>query len=126
MPVVWLADGLVEGLVLDVKQASPMEGARRDDGGVPAPDQLREKVMGLLAVGDVSKGAVLPLEEHTVMHQHADEKPRLAFRKTEGRDGVDPFRPGAVAEVVQAHGTHRNFSATRGSNDRPPPPLRPP
>src|ERR1700682_200622 len=126
MPVVGLADGLVEGLVLDVKQASPMEGARRDGRSVPAPDKLREKIMGLLTVGNVSKGAVLPLEEHAGMHQHADEKPRLALGKTKGRNGVDPFRASAVAEVAQAHGTHRNFSATRGSNDRPPLPLRPP
>src|SRR5713226_8971391 len=99
MPVVGLPVGLVEGLVLDVKQTAPMEGARRDDGGVPAPDQLREKVMGLLAVGDAGKGAVLPLEEHTGMHQHADEKPRLTLGKTEGRNGGDPFRTGTVTQV---------------------------
>src|SRR5260370_24038188 len=98
MPVVGLADGLVEGLVLvlDVKQASPVEGAGRDHGGVPAPDKLREKVMGLLTVGDVGKGAALPLEEHTGMHQHADEKPRLTLTKTEGLDGFDPFRTGTI------------------------------
>src|SRR6266852_4230791 len=116
MPVVRLANGLVEGLVLDVKQASSMEGARRDHGGVRAPDQPREKVMGLLAVDDTGKGAVLPLEEHPGMHQDADEKPRLTFGKPEGRNGIHAVRASAVAEVTQAQRAHRNSSATRGSN----------
>src|ERR1700730_11922345 len=116
MAVVGLADGLVKRPVLDVKQASTMERARRDDGGVPAPDKPREKVVGLLAVDDARKGAVLPLEEHTGMHQAADEKPRLTLGKTEGRHGIHAVLASAVAEVTQAQRAHRNSSATRGSN----------
>src|SRR2546426_6946695 len=96
MPVVGLANGLVERLVLNVKEASPMECAGRDDGGVPAPDKLREKVVGLLAVDDAGKGAVLPLEEHPGMHQHADEKARLTLGKPEGRNGGDACRASAI------------------------------
>src|SRR5437667_135001 len=124
MPVVGLADGLVEGLVLDVKEASPMERARRDDCGVPASDKLREKVVGLLAVDDTGKRAVLPLEEHPSVHQDADEKARLTLSKTEGRKSGHPCWASAITQVAQAQRAHRNFSAIRGSNERPP--LRPP
>src|ERR1700674_4967452 len=126
MPVVGLADGLVERPVLDVKQASSVEGARCDHGGVPTPDKLREKVVGLLTVDDVRKGAVLPLEEHAGVHQDSDEKPRLTLRKTEGRGGVAPSRRGAAAEGRQPHETKKIFPPPRGSTARPPLPLRPP
>jgi hypothetical protein len=81
MPVVGLADGLVEGPVLDMKQAASVEGARCDHGGVPVSHKLREEVMGLLAVGDVGKGPVLALEKDAGVHQDPDEKPRLTLGK---------------------------------------------
>jgi hypothetical protein len=65
-------------------------------GRLPALDQPREKVVRLLAVDDTGKCAVLPLEEHPGMHQHADEKPRLTFGKPEGRHGIHAFRASAL------------------------------
>ena len=61
-------------------------------GRLPALDQPREKVVRLLAVDDTGKCAVLPIEEHPGMHQHADEKPRLTFGKREGRHSIHAFR----------------------------------
>src|SRR5580700_6037018 len=92
---------------LSAEQSSPMPARI---GRLPALDPPREKVVRLLAVDDTGKCAVLPLEEHPGMRQHADEKPRLTFGKPEGRHGMHAFRANAVAEVTQAQRAHRNSS----------------
>ena len=48
-----------------------------------AVDQLGEKVVRLLSVGDAGERAVLPLDEHAGVQHHRDEKPRLALREPE-------------------------------------------
>ena len=88
MPVVRLADGLVEWLVLDVKEATPMQGSRGDHCCVSASDELAKKVVRLLAVLDAGEGTVLPLEEDAGMHQDVDQKPRLPLGKPKLRDRV--------------------------------------
>ena len=70
MAIIRLADGLVERLVLDVIQPAAVQRARGDRRGVAGRDELGEKVVCLLAVGQTGERAVLPFEEHAGEDQH--------------------------------------------------------
>ena len=56
MAIVRLPNGLVQRLVLDVKEPAPMQRAGRDRPRVPAGDELRQKIVCLLAMGDAGEG----------------------------------------------------------------------
>src|SRR5436309_768550 len=124
MAVIWLADGLVERLVLDVIQPAAVKSTRGERRGVAGRDELRQKVVRLLPVCQASERPVLPFEEHPGEDQHMDQKPCLALGEPPSHEGADSRRTDAVTEANRDGLHHRNSSATRGSNARPP--LRPP
>src|SRR5262249_58956775 len=64
VPVVRLANRLVEWLVVDVEQAALMPSSGRYRRGEPACDELADEVVRLLPLRDAGEGAVLAFEEH--------------------------------------------------------------
>src|SRR5437879_1401504 len=63
VPVIRLADGLVERLVVNVIEPVAMERAGGDRRDVAARDELGERVVRLLTVCDAGKRAVLAFNE---------------------------------------------------------------
>src|SRR5262249_56752262 len=113
MSTVGLADGSIEGLVMNVIDAPAVVTTRVRRRKSPA-DELREELARLLAVDDAGERAVLPEQTHPGVLHHEHEKARLAFSESEFDDGRDT--------VLRLH---QNTSSARcGSNGRPPLPVR--
>jgi hypothetical protein len=100
-----------------------MQRAGRDDRGVPVGDELREKVMRLLAVYQTGERAVLAFDEHAGEDQDVGEKPGLPLGESKPHEPADPRGTHALSEANRDRVHHRKRSATCGSNPRPP--LRP-
>jgi hypothetical protein len=79
MPIIPLADGLIERLVMHVKEPPPMERSRSDHRRVPTLDELRHEVMALLAMDDAGRRAVLALQEDAGVDHDVHEESRLAL-----------------------------------------------
>ena len=128
MAVVRLANVLIQGLEVDVVEPAAMKRTGRDRGGVPAPDEVGQKVVGLLTVNEPRKGAVLPLEKYTREDEDVHQEAGLALGKPKLTHRLDTCESDAVAQCGRDGLQHqRKSSATPGSNERPPPrPLPPP
>src|SRR5581483_6230605 len=106
-------DGPVEGLVVDVLDASAVvpTGVRRRKF---AANELREELACLLAVDDAGERGVLPEKTDAGVLHHKHEKARLALGESESGDRGDT--------VLRLH---QNTSSARcGSNGRPRLPVR--
>src|SRR5712691_2273596 len=88
MPTVGRADGSIERLVVNVIDASAIVAARVR-GGVPAADEVVEKLPRLLPVNDAGERGVLAQQAHAGVQHHGHEEPRLALSETELDDGFD-------------------------------------
>jgi hypothetical protein len=91
-PVVWLADGCPEGLVVDVEHSPAMELASGDRRRESSLDERIDEVRALLAVDDAGRTAVLALDEDTRVQQHVQQESRLAFGEAKRCDGFHAFR----------------------------------
>src|SRR4051812_46566745 len=122
MPIIRLADGRVERLVMDVKQAAPMQRTHRNRLGHPTGRESLEEVVRLLAVDDPGEGAVLPLDEDATVEHHRDQEARLSLGEAERGHRLGPVE-GEGVDVPLARGNwqaHTNSSASP-PNRRPPP-----
>jgi hypothetical protein len=129
VPVVRLANGLVERPVVDVIEPAAVHRAGRDGRRVPVRHEPGEEVVRLLPVRHAREGAVLALEEHAREDEHVQQKARVALAEAQVHERLDPTGTDALARVRGDDQLQKNSSATRGSNDRPPrprlTPLRP-
>jgi len=100
--IVRLPNRLVERLVLEVDEPSSVQRAGGDHCHVPAVDELPQKVMRLLAVGDAGERAVLPLQKDPCIDHDMHEEPRLALREAEASDGLDEPDQPFIPQVVSA------------------------
>ena len=104
-----------------MSRSPAMKSAGADHCRVATADELRQKVVRLLAVDDTGEGAVLPLEEDAGEHQDVHQEAGLTLREAEARDCMDAVFADAVAHVGHSQFSHpRNSSARRGSSPRPP------
>ena len=89
MPIIRLANRLVERLVLDVIEPAAVQRARGNRRGVPVSDELGQKVVRLLAVGVTGERPVLSFEKHAGEDEHVHRKPCLADRKPQIHERLD-------------------------------------
>ena len=108
MPAVGLADGSIQRLVMDLVDASAVVPTRMR-GRIAKPDELGEKLPGLLPVDYACEERVLAEQTHSRVQHHRDQEAGLALGETELRDGSH-----ALFELHQ-----KNSSARRGSAERP-------
>src|SRR5688572_25546575 len=84
---------------------------------VATRQQRLEEVVHLLAIGNAPERAVLPSETHARIEHDGHKKAGLTLREAHELDRATPLLPGHS----------RSSSASRTSDDRPPPrPVRPP
>ena len=109
MPIVGLADGAIETLVVDVIDAPRAAPARVRRGKSPVR-QVLEEIARVLAKDDVCEGRVLPRHADTGMQHDRRQEGGLAWR-----EAIRGDRRGPVGE-----GHRSTFSAVCGSNGDPP------
>ena len=126
-PVVWLADGRVERLVVQVKQpgATVAAGLRRRESA--RLQRLEERSPSGAPYLMPRERAVLAPQADTGVKHHGHQEPGLALGEPEAPDRGNPVARTSSASAAQARvgRLHTSSSARSGSN-RLPRPVRPP
>src|SRR5438105_4070822 len=69
-----------------MKQAATVQWADVDDGGKPPVDELSQKIVALLTMGNASERAVLALDKDARVHHHGYQEASLTFGEAVRRD----------------------------------------
>src|SRR5204862_69452 len=108
MPVVRFADGAIQRLVMQVVQASAVMAAW-PRSGIPAREQVLEKLADLPAVANAGEGRIVAKQTNASMEHNRHQKPRLAVGET--------LQPNAAHTFLPCHSS--SSSAKRGSSGEP-------
>ena len=123
MPVVDLANGRVERLVVDVEEAAPVQRPDRNRLRHPTCRESLEEVVGLLAVDDARERAVLSLHEDAAVQHHRDQEAGLALREPERGDRLRAVDREAVDIPALRRKWQRHTNSSARPPNRPPPRL---
>ena len=126
MPVVRLADGFVERLVVDAIDPAAADAAVRDRRRMAAVHQTGDELSAVMPpAGDPRERAVLALKKTARVRHDGDQEAGLALGEAERAQRVHAHGPRAVVDgAPMLVGHHKNSSARRGCGvDRPPPPV---
>ena len=89
VPVVRLADGRVERLVVNVEDPRPSGRSELDRGHEPPDQQLLDEVVNLLPVCDAGERGVLPADEHAGVQHDGRQEASLTLCETERHEDPD-------------------------------------
>ena len=127
IPVVGLADGLVQRPVVNVVEPSAAHRSGLDGTGEPARHESADEVAAVLAAHGAGERAVLPFKEAAGVDHDGHQELALPLGEAKARECLHPLLRDAVQGAVdRILARHRNSSAPRGrGTDRPPPPRDP-
>ena len=83
VPVVRLADGRVERLVVNVEDPRPSGRSELDRSHEPPDEELLDEVVDLLPVRDAGERRVLSADEHAGVQHHGHQEASLTLCEAE-------------------------------------------
>jgi len=119
-----MPDGLAEGFVVNVIEASSADGSRFDGSGESASHQASDELAAVLPASCGGERAVLSFQKAPGVDHHRHEELTLPSSKAERSEADHTADRDAVEHrIVRVFVRNKNSSMTRGCGpERPPPP----